>query len=119
MIGHMVETAVFSQWLHNDAYVESLHYARWKRGEVDLVSLDSMQKPRFAVEVKWSDRSVTDSSEIKGLLEFARANKLARRPLVTTRTAAGVSSFDGLEVEFTPTSLHCYTVGRNTLERSR
>lgn len=24
-IGHLVETAVFSQWLHNDAYIESLH----------------------------------------------------------------------------------------------
>jgi hypothetical protein len=25
---------------------------------------------------------------------------------------------DGTDVEFTPTSLHCYTVGKNTLERS-
>ena len=118
-MGHMVETAVFSQWLHNASYIESLHYARWKKGEVDLVSLDAAQRPRFAVEVKWSDRPPKDAKEIKALLEFARVNPLARRPLVTTRTISDIKTMDGIEVEFTPTSLHCYTVGRNTLERSR
>jgi uncharacterized protein len=118
-MGHMVETAVFSQWLHNASYIESLHYARWKKGEVDLVSLDAAQRPRFAVEVKWSDRARNDAKEIKALLEFARVNTLARRPLVTTRTISEIKTMDGIEVEFTPASLHCYTVGRNTLERSR
>jgi predicted AAA+ superfamily ATPase len=118
-IGHLVETAVFSQWLHNDAYIESLHYARWRKGEVDLVSLDARQKPRFAVEVKWSDRPRDDARDVHGLIEFARRHKLARMPLVTTRTARGVKTVDGVDVEFAPTSLHCYTVGRNTLERSR
>lgn len=118
-MGHMVETAVFSQWLHNASYIESLHYARWKKGEIDLVSLDAAQRPRFAVEVKWSDRAPSDAKEIKALLEFARINPLARRPLVTTRTLSDIKTIDGIEVEFTPASLHCYTVGRNTLERSR
>jgi len=118
-MGHMVETAVFSQWLHNADYIESLHYARWKKGEVDLVSLDAAQRPRFAVEVKWSDRPPSDAKEIKALIEFAKVNKLVRRPLVTTRTITETKIFNGVEIEFTPTSLHCYTVGRNTLERSR
>ena len=118
-MGHMVETAVFSQWLHNVSFIESLHYARWKKGEIDLVSLDAAQRPRFAVEVKWSDRAPNDAKEIKALLEFARINPLARRPLVTTRTISEIKTIDGIEVEFTPTALHCYTVGRNTLERSR
>lgn len=118
-MGHMVETAVFSQWLHNASYIESLHYARWKKGEVDLVSLDAAQRPRFAVEVKWSDRAANDAKEIKALLEFAHTNKLARRPLVTTRTISEIKTINGIEVEFAPASLHCYTVGRNTLERSR
>ena len=43
----MIDTAVFFQWLHNAAYIESLHYARRKRGEIDLVSLDATQKPRM------------------------------------------------------------------------
>lgn len=118
-IGHLVETAVFSQWLHNDAHIDSLRYARWKKGEVDLVSLDPRQQPRFAVEVKWSDRPFDDWKEIRGIIEFARTNRLARMPLVTTLSRGGVKTMNGVDVEFAPTSLHCYTVGRNTLDRSR
>lgn len=118
-IGHLVETAVFSQWLHNDAHIDSLRYARWKKGEVDLVSLDPRQQPRFAVEVKWSDRPFDDPKEIRGIIEFAQTHKLARMPLVTTLSRSGVKTMNGIEVEFSPTSLHCYTVGRNTLDRSR
>lgn len=118
-LGHLVETAVFSQWLHNDAHIDSLRYARWKRGEVDLVSLDARQQPRFAVEVKWGDRAFDDPKEIKGILEFARKNKLSRMPLVTTRSRGGIKNMEGIDIEFAPTSLHCYTVGRNTLDRSR
>lgn len=118
-IGHLVETAVFSQWLHNDAHIDSLRYARWKKGEVDLVSLDPRQQPRFAVEVKWSDRPFDDWKEIRGIIEFAQTNKLARMPLVTTLSRSGIKTMNGVDVEFAPTSLHCYTVGRNTLDRSR
>lgn len=117
-LGHLVETAVFSQWLHNDAHIDSLRYARWKRGEVDLVSLDARQQPRFAVEVKWGDRAFDDPKDIKGILEFARKNKLSRMPLVTTRSRGGIKNMEGIDIEFAPTSLHCYTVGRNTLDRS-
>lgn len=118
-IGHLVETAVFSQWLHNAPHIDALHYARWKRGEVDLVSLDARQQPRFAVEVKWSDRPFDDPKEIRGIIEFAEKHKLARMPLVTTLSRSGVKTMNGMEIEFAPTSLHCYTVGRNTLDPAR
>lgn len=118
-MGHLVETAVFSQWLHNAAFIDSLYYARWRSGEVDLVSLDAQQRPRFAVEVKWSDRALEDTKPIKGLLEFSRKHNLGRLPLVTTLSMGGVETIRGIEVEFTPSSLHCYTVAKNTLERRR
>lgn len=118
-MGSLAETAVFSQWLHNVALVDTLHYARWKSGEVDLVALDpGTQRPRFAVEVKWSDRIMSEPRELRALLAFSRKHALGRRPLVTTRTGEGVVKLDGTDVEFTPTSLHCYAVGKNTLERS-
>jgi uncharacterized protein len=116
-IGPVVETAVFSQWLHNAAFVDSLYYARWKGGEVDLVNLDLRQRPRFAVEVKWSDRAFEDTREIKGLLDFSGRHSLERMPLVTTLTQGGIRKMKDIEVEFTPSSLHCYTVAKNTLER--
>jgi predicted AAA+ superfamily ATPase len=118
-MGQMAETAVFSQWLHNAGYVNALYYARWKSGEVDLVNLDARQKPRFAVEVKWSDRPYDDAKEIKGILDFSRKHPLARNPLVTTYTASGEKALGAVNVEFSPTSLHCYIVGKNTLDRRR
>ncbi len=119
-MGHLMETAVFSQWLHNSAYVESLYYARWKKGEVDFVSLDpGTQRPRFSVEVKWSDRAFEDFKEIKATIEFNRKHKMPRNPLVTTYSKEGTKIFDGLTIDFVPVSLHCYTVAKNTLERRR
>jgi hypothetical protein len=96
-----------------------LYYARWRSGEVDLVSLDPQQRPRFAVEVKWSDRAIEDVKPIKGLLEFSRKHNLGRLPLVTTLSVGGRETVRGIELEFTPSSLHCYTVAKNTLERRR
>ncbi|WP_419650203.1 ATP-binding protein, partial [Thiolapillus sp.] len=111
-MGQVVETAVFSQWLHNAAFVDSLYYSRWRSGEVDLVSLNPQQRPRFAVEVKWSDSPFNDPKKIKGLIEFSRKHPKARTPLVTTRTKQGVKTMKGIDIEFMPSSLHCYTVAK-------
>lgn len=119
-IGQLAETAVLSQWLHNTAYVDSLHYARWKKGEVDFVSLEpARQKARFAVEVKWSNRVAEDPRELSALIEFCGRNELQRRPLVTTISVTDVRVIGGVQIEFSPCSLHCYTVGKNTLESRR
>lgn len=119
-MGALAETAVWSQWLHSTNMIQSLHYARWRQGrsdlEVDLVSLDNRTlKPRFAVEIKWSDAPYTDWSELRGIREFASKHSLTRRPLVTTLTASGIGRDGALEIEFVPTSLHCYTIARNLL----
>lgn len=119
-IGLLAETAVWSQWLHSSATIQSLTYARWKQGrvdlEVDLVGLDpKTQKPRFAVEIKWSDAAVSDWSELRGLREFAAQNKLKRRPLATTLTRSTQGSDGSVQIDFVPTSLHCYTIARNLL----
>ena len=47
-MGALTETAIFSQWQHNEDSL--LYYARWSAGEVDMVSLSSLtQKPAWAV----------------------------------------------------------------------
>jgi hypothetical protein len=117
-MGQLAETAVFSQWLHNSAYIQSLYYARWPKGEVDLVSLEpGTQRPRFAIEVKWSDRVADDPKLLRQLVSFAERHKLKRTPLVTTYSYTGRIKVDDMEIELPPTALHCYTVARNTLER--
>lgn len=119
-MGALAETAVWSQWLHSTSTIQSLHYARWKQGrsdlEVDLVSVDARtQAPRFIVEIKWSDRCYHDWGELKGVRELAGKHKLVRRPLVTTLTASGTGQDGEFEIDFVPTSLHCYTISRNLL----
>jgi predicted AAA+ superfamily ATPase len=119
-MGNLAETAVWSQWLHSAEISRSLHYARWKVGrqdlEVDIVSLDlRTQKPRFAVEIKWSDRIPGALSELRGISELAAKNPLVRMPLVTTRTYTGKTTVGGIEIEFMPVALHCYTVASNLL----
>jgi uncharacterized protein len=87
---------------------------------VDLVSIDARtQKPVFAVEIKWSDDAYGNWPSLRGLRELAARHPLRRRPLVTTKTAAGVLADRGFEVEFTPTSLHCFTIANNLLLAAR
>lgn len=119
-IGQLAETAVFSQWLHNAKYIESLYYARWKTGEVDMVSLEpGTQRPRFAIVIKWSDKIAEQPKELRQLALFAKRHQLLRPPLVTTCTKSGTIQVEGLEMELTPTALHCYTVARKTLEHEQ
>lgn len=119
-MGLLAETAIWSQWLHNPVMIQSLHYARWKQGrtdlEVDLVSLDpGTQKPRFLVEIKWSDGAYNNFREIRGVRELASLHRLDCRPVVTTHSASGIGRDGDLEIDFIPTSLHCYTIARNLM----
>jgi predicted AAA+ superfamily ATPase len=45
MIGRMVETAIFAQWIHRDWF--SFWYSRWNGGEVDMVGLNDKLKPNW------------------------------------------------------------------------
>ncbi|MBG7611071.1 ATP-binding protein [Polaribacter sp. BAL334] len=114
-IGNMVETAIFSQWGHNTSFKP--YYARWKNGEVDIVSLSAeKQKPLWAVEIKWSNRYVKSIQKLSNLKSFCNQNNLDRT-LITTKDIEEIIESDGLIYDFTPSSLYCYTVGRNAIER--
>ncbi len=118
-MGALTETAIWAQWFHQQNFITNLHYARWPRGEVDIVGLFSSggEKNILAVEIKWSDRPATHSGEIKGLVSFAQANQLMHGPLVTTKTVSGDRTVEGVTVRFQPSSIYCYTVGKNLLGR--
>lgn len=123
-LGRLVETAIWTQWLHSPQDIAALHYARWREGrtdyEVDLVGLAAHdQKPRFVVEIKWSDRAVQDpEGELKGLRRFlVQHPKLARAPLVTTLTQTAQRQLDGHTIDFSPSALHCCTIARNLLRQ--
>jgi uncharacterized protein len=115
LIGHLAESAVFSQWQHSLAF-SSLRYARWRNGEVDVVFLNqATQKGYWAGEIKWSDRiGKKPDTELRHLRYL-----LSRQPSITTAffTSRTLSiehvDIEGRSARVSPTALYCYTVGRN------
>ena len=109
--GNLVETAIFDQWLHRPN--EGLHYARWQKGEVDMVWVNAAtMKPNWAVEVKWSNRFFEKPRDLTSLLKFCKANGL-KSALVTTIEKSGNQILDGVHLTFAPASMYVYTVGKN------
>jgi uncharacterized protein len=116
-MGALSETAVFSQWVQSDS-IDNLYYARWKEGEVDMVYLSSStQKPRWCVEVKWSDRVVQAHEEIKGLIKLLNTTKPQefQGAIVTTKTERQHFPVQGHWIRFVPSAEYIYTIGKNRL----
>lgn len=116
-MGKLVETALFSQWFHDPEISENIYYARWKGGEVDIVFCDKkVQKALWVVEVKWSDRCCENISDIAAVIEFSKTNGIVD-PLITTLTQSGTRQIDDVRVRYLPSSLYCYTVGKNIVRQ--
>lgn len=114
MIGNMVETAIFAQWMHRDQFTP--WYSRWSNGEVDMIGIsDSTLKPLWALEIKWTNRYVEKPNELKSLYKFCIENDL-NHPIVTTIDHEGVIKYKDLTIQFLPAASYAYTVGRNTLD---
>jgi uncharacterized protein len=116
-IGNMVETAVYAQWLHREWV--TLYYARWSKGEVDMVQLaDKALLPIWAVEIKWSNQFFDNPRDLKSLHQFLKDNNLTTA-LVTTIDKEGVKMVDNIKLTFVPASVYAYSVGRNTLSQKQ
>lgn len=114
-VWHLVETAIYSQWLHS-SNIDNLYYARWASGEVDIVYISqSDQKPIWIVEVKWSDRVISDLSQLDNCVEFSRTNLNSSSVRVTTKTVSKNITYKGINFGFVPSSLYAYIVGANIL----
>lgn len=116
LIGNLVETAIFSQWQHSQNM--QLYYARWKSGEIDIVSLHGDQKPSWCIELKWSNRFVKKPHELKNLKNFCIKHKLSETR-VTTIDISDQIDVDGIEITFEPASLYCYIVGKNLVTNKK
>lgn len=115
-IGGVVETAVFAQWFHS--LHSELHYARWdqgKGGEVDIVYLDNLMKPMWAVEVKWSDAFEENPSKLTSLRAFAAKHPDCKLQ-TTTRSKQSSKRIDERDCVFTPSALYCYILGLNIIK---
>ncbi len=115
LIGHMVETAIFAQWMHRDWFTPV--YARWLSGEVDMVGLDPRKlKPQWALEIKWSNAHYDNPGDLKSLIHFCEKNRLDSA-MVTTIDKEGQKHVGSVTLHFVPAALYTYVVGNNTLEK--
>ncbi|MCY3625692.1 MAG: ATP-binding protein [Candidatus Dadabacteria bacterium] len=114
ILGKLAETAFFSNSFHLPEHSQKSYYARWKNGEVDQVDMGATGIT-VAVEIKWSDRPLEDSSEIKGLLDFAEENKLFDPSCLCccTLTKQDVRHYGNKEIVFIPTSIYCFLLGQS------
>jgi predicted AAA+ superfamily ATPase len=111
--GNMVETAVYAQWMHREWFTP--YYARWQKGEVDMVKLDDKNfHPQWVVEIKWSNRFFEKPGELKPLIQFLKDNDL-KTAMITTIDREGSKETEGLKLIFVPAAVYAFTVGRNTL----
>jgi hypothetical protein len=114
-IGHLAESAIFSQWQHSQ-YFRQLRYARWRNeGEVDIVYLrPSDQKPLWIGEIKWSDQVQNKyGEETKSLSFLLKNHKTIESAFLTTKTISKLSNLQERKFTIWPSSLYCYIVGRN------
>lgn len=114
-MGFLVENAIFSQWLHRENKVPC--YARWEKGEVDMVGINPKDsKPAWAVEIKWSNKSVNFPEELKHLISFCKNNKLSDC-FVTTLDITETKEIGGINVNYLPASVYAFNVGYNTIRQ--
>ncbi len=110
-MGALAETALVAQYLPAPIF-RDLCFARWNQGEVDLVRVDQgTQKPRWALDVKWSDRACESAEMWLPLLEFARANGHPK-VYMTARTVSQAQSRSGIETLVLPLPMLCFEIGR-------
>ena len=115
-LGPLVETAVFSQYLHDAS--QRIHYARWDKGEVDFVFLDREFSVTDATEIKWSDRFVDRPGDLKSLIQFCHEKNLSNA-LITTATKFAVFTYQNIQLQFIPAALHCYMIGFGIIEAKK
>lgn len=119
--GNMVETALFSQWMHRENVV--LNYASWKNGnsegEVDMLQVDLKKlRPAWCVEIKWTNRFVEKPKSLKSLLQFCGKNKLSSA-LVTTIDKEEEQIINDIQLLFVPAAAYAYLVGMRTLQQKQ
>ena len=72
------------------------------------------QKPKWGVEIKWSDRYPDHPGELASLLWYMPKNGL-NEAIVTSQTITATKQLNEVSLHFIPVACYAYTVAHNTL----
>jgi len=122
-LGHLVETAILSQWFHSSSGMSDLFYARWKRsgrakvdmgdhGEIDVIHAVGAI-PNWFVEIKWSDEAYKKPRNWDAIREFTAAKSQIKSGVFTTKSVSAKRTIAAVDVTIVPSAVYCYTVGMN------
>ncbi|MDH5749997.1 MAG: hypothetical protein OEY85_11875, partial [Rhodospirillales bacterium] len=111
----LAETALAAQWPY-DADAGELVYASWRRGRVDLLSLDGESgKPDKVFEMDWGNRYATPGEKPQDLVKFISSTNPEAAGHILTRSLARPGILRGVELKLVPVSLYCYLLLRDRL----
>jgi predicted MFS family arabinose efflux permease len=68
-----------------------------------------------SLEIKWSDLVVKDARKLKSFIAYIKQNKISNNT-VTTKTISQERIIDDTLIEFLPSALYAYRLGKNILE---
>jgi predicted AAA+ superfamily ATPase len=109
IMGPLAETALVAQYVHSQ-HVERLFYARWDKGEIDLVDILPDGTIICTMEVKWSDRIAQDLSVARHLITFAKRHGLSQVQ-ISTRALERIFMMDGIKIIAISVAYQCVVVG--------
>ncbi len=112
----LAETALVSQWLGSGA-ADSLAYASWRGGAIDLLSIDpDSGKPDQVYELDWGDDYAGTGAKANkgpgGLTDFVKETNPEAKAYILTRETARQGIMAGVDITLAPLSLYAYWLER-------
>ena len=114
----LAETALVSQWLGARS-VETLAYASWKGGAVELMALDPESgRPDHVYEFDWADKYKSPAHKPGELVDFVKRTNRDAISYILTQSLARPGTMSGIDVTLAPIALYAYWLDRDPTLRS-
>jgi hypothetical protein len=77
--------------------------------------IDGLVKYTLNLVIKWSDLVVKDARKLKSFIQYIKQNKILNNT-VTTKTISQERIINDTLIEFLPSALYAYKLGKNILK---
>jgi len=117
IMNHLLETAVFSQWVLKDK--QSIFYAGWingrMQGNVEMIGKSPINREyQWALKIQWNNRFFDSFFDLKSLFNYCETNKLGEA-MITTIDKSGSKVSNKVKYHFIPAALYVYSLGYDSL----